>query len=90
MADRETLKQIFVTGAIPTQDDFHALIDTVGEPGPQGPGKPGKDGERGPQETLRNRVSRRPGEPGKPGLRETKALRETKGEPGTRKRWIPY
>lgn len=66
MTDRESLKEIFVTGAIPTQDDFHALIDTVGQPGPQGPqGEPGKDGERGPQ-----------GEPGEPGPKGDK------GEPG--------
>lgn len=45
MADRESLKQIFVTGAIPTQDDFHSLIDTVGEKGDKGePGEPGADG----------------------------------------------
>lgn len=42
MADRESLKQIFVTGAIPTQDDFHSLIDTVGEKGERG--EPGADG----------------------------------------------
>lgn len=58
MADRETLKQIFVTGAIPTQDDFHALIDTVGEPGPKGdPGEPGPKGDKG-----------EPGEPGADGF----------------------
>ena len=72
MADRESLKQIFVTGAIPTQDDFHSLIDTVGQPGPQGPqGEPGKDGERGPQ-----------GEPGEPGPKGDKGDKGDAGADG--------
>ena len=66
MADREALKQIFVTGAIPTQDNFHSLIDTVGEKGERGekgdPGEPGAKGDKG-----------EPGEPGPKG---------DKGEPG--------
>lgn len=46
MATKEELKQIFVTGAIPTEEDFHNLIDVAGEQGPAG--KDGKDGEQGP------------------------------------------
>ena len=69
MADRESLKQIFVTGAIPTQDDFHSLIDTVGEKGERGekgdPGEPGAKGDKGD-----------PGEKGEPGPKGDK------GEPG--------
>ena len=78
MADRESLKQIFVTGAIPTQDNFHSLIDTVGQPGPQGPqgpqGEPGKDGERGPQGEQ--------GEPGEPGPKGDKGDKGVAGADG--------
>ena len=41
MATKEELKQIFVTGAIPKEKDFHDLIDVAGKEGPQG--------EQGPQ-----------------------------------------
>lgn len=55
MATKEELKQIFVTGAIPTEEDFASLIDGVegpqGPPGEQGPkgdkGDPGEQGEPG-------------------------------------------
>lgn len=53
MATKEELKQIFVTGAIPKQTDFHNLIDVAGKEGPQGPqgevGPKGDTGEQGPQ-----------------------------------------
>src|SRR5699024_9664132 len=62
MATKEELKQIFVTGAIPKQKDFHDLIDVAGKQGPkgdQGPagpqgetgakGDPGADGAQGPK-----------------------------------------
>ena len=62
MATKEELKQIFVTGAIPKQTDFHNLIDVAGKEGPQGPrgeagakgdtgakGAKGDTGEQGPQ-----------------------------------------
>ena len=62
MATKEELKQIFVTGAIPKQTDFHNLIDVAGKQGPkgdQGPAGPqgetgakgakGDTGEQGPQ-----------------------------------------
>lgn len=45
MATKEELKQIFVTGAIPTEEDFHSLIDVAGEKGEQGP--PGEQGPKG-------------------------------------------
>ena len=45
MATKEELKKIFVTGAIPKQEDFHNLIDVAGKEGPQGPrGEAGADG----------------------------------------------
>ena len=52
MATKEELKQVFVTGAIPTEEDFHSLIDVAGEQGEQGkqgpPGDQGEQGEQGP------------------------------------------
>src|SRR5699024_8958850 len=49
MATKEELKQVFVTGAITTEEDFHNLIDVAGEQGPKGePGADGKDGAQGP------------------------------------------
>lgn len=42
MATKEELKGIFVTGAIPTEEDFHDLIDVAGEKG-----EPGEDGAKG-------------------------------------------
>lgn len=36
---KEELKAVFVTGAVPTQQDFHDLIEVAGEKG-----DPGKDG----------------------------------------------
>lgn len=57
MATKEELKEVFVTGAIPTEEDFHNLIDVAGEPGPRGEtgatgakgdkGEPGEKGETG-------------------------------------------
>ena len=57
MATKEELKQVFVTGAVPTEKDFHNLIDVAGEKGEQGEqgiqgekgdtGAPGKDGADG-------------------------------------------
>ena len=48
MATKEELKQVFVTGTIPTEEDFHSLIDVAGKDGAQGPkgeqGVAGKDG----------------------------------------------
>ena len=55
MPTKEELKQVFVTGAKPTEEDFHNLIDVAGEQGPKGdpgeqgpPGADGKDGAQGP------------------------------------------
>ncbi|MEK4201154.1 collagen-like protein [Cytobacillus sp. FSL K6-0265] len=36
MPTKDELKQVFVTGAVPTQQDFHDLIDLAGTPGPKG------------------------------------------------------
>ena len=48
MATKEELKQIFVTGAIPKEKDFHDLIDVAGKEGPQGPqGDAGAKGAKG-------------------------------------------
>jgi len=50
MATKDDLKQIFITGAIPTEQNFHDLIDVAGVEGPQGPeGPKGDDGPEGPQ-----------------------------------------
>ena len=62
MASKEELKAIFVTGAVPTEANFHDLIDVAGEKGPKGdpgakgakgdkgdPGADGKDGAQGPK-----------------------------------------
>ena len=53
MATKEELKQIFITGAIPKQTDFHNLIDVAGKQGPKGDagpqGEPGADGAPGPK-----------------------------------------
>ena len=64
MANKEELKAIFVTGAVPTESNFHDLIDVAGEKGDKGatgaagakgdkgdagaPGADGKDGAQGP------------------------------------------
>ncbi|MEK5107038.1 hypothetical protein MHI57_09700 [Cytobacillus sp. FSL K6-0129] len=45
MPTKDELKQVFVTGAVPTQQDFHDLIDLAGTPGPKGdPGATGANG----------------------------------------------
>ena len=53
MASKAELKKIFVTGAIPKQEDFHNLIDVAGKEGPQGPrgeaGAKGDTGAKGPK-----------------------------------------
>lgn len=48
---KEELKAIFITGAVPTEADFHDLIEgTQGEQGPQGlKGEVGEKGETGIQ-----------------------------------------
>ena len=51
MATKAELKKIFVTGAVPTEADFHNLIDVAGEKGDKGdkgePGAAGADGAAG-------------------------------------------
>jgi len=57
MPTKEDLKEVFVTGAVPTEEDFHNLIDVAGEAGPKGDkGEKGEKGEKGD-----------PGEQGEPG-----------------------
>ena len=64
MATKEELKAVFITGAVPTEANFHDLIDVAGEKGDKGatgaagakgdkgdagaPGADGKDGAQGP------------------------------------------
>ncbi|WP_200411462.1 collagen-like protein [Virgibacillus salexigens] len=43
MATKEELKNTFVTGAVPTEQNFHDLIDVAGNKGD--PGKNGTDGK---------------------------------------------
>ena len=71
MASKAELKQIFVTGAIPKQKDFHDLIDVAGKEGPQGP--PGEDGAQGPQ-----------GEEGPKGDKGDDGAKGDKGDDGAR------
>lgn len=67
MSTKEELKQKFVTGAIPTEEDFHDLIDLAGEPGPKG--EPGEDGEQGPKgEPGNNGSDGAKGDPGNDGF----------------------
>ena len=51
MATKEELKAVFITGAVPTEADFHNLIDVAGEKGAKGdkgePGTAGADGAAG-------------------------------------------
>lgn len=55
MATKEELKDIFITGAVPAETDFHNLIDVAGEQGPKGDtgakGAKGDTGEQGPAGT---------------------------------------
>ena len=48
MATKAELKKIFVTGAVPTEANFHDLIDVAGEKGAKGDkGEPGAAGAAG-------------------------------------------
>ena len=48
MATKEELKAVFITGAVPTEADFHNLIDVAGEKGDKGDkGEPGSAGAAG-------------------------------------------
>lgn len=51
MASKDEIKAVFVTGAKPTQQDFHDLIDVAGEKGDTGErgpaGEKGADGTNG-------------------------------------------
>ncbi|MFS0594226.1 hypothetical protein AB1L05_21865 [Cytobacillus horneckiae] len=49
MPTKDELKQVFVTGAVPTQQNFHDLIDVAGVTGPKGDtGPAGLKGDAGP------------------------------------------
>lgn len=72
MPTKDDLKEVFVTGAIPTEKDFHDLIDVAGEPGE--PGKPGDPGEKGDPFTYDDFTEEQladlkgpQGDPGEPG-----------------------
>ena len=81
MATKEELKQIFVTGAIPKQTDFHNLIDVAGEPGPKGePGADGTDGQQGPKGDAGPQGE--PGADGAPGPKGDTGAKGAKGDPG--------
>ena len=51
MATKEELKAVFITGAVPTEANFHDLIDVAGEKGATGAkgdkGEPGAAGAKG-------------------------------------------
>ena len=67
MATKEELKEVFVTGAIPTEEDFHNLIDVAGEPGPKGEtGAKGDKGEAGTPGTAGAKGDK--GDPGADGF----------------------
>ena len=66
MATKDELKQIFVTGAIPKETDFHNLIDVAGKQGPKG--EQGPAGKQGPK--------------GEPGADGADGKQGPKGEPG--------
>ena len=72
MATKEELKQIFVTGAIPKQTDFHNLIDVAGKEGPQG--------EQGPQGDAGAKGAK--GDKGDPGAKGAKGDTGAQGPAG--------
>src|SRR5699024_11184085 len=75
MATKEELKQIFVTGAIPKQKDFHDLIDVAGKQGPKGDqGPAGPQGETGAKGAK--------GDPGAKGDKGDPGAKGAKGDPG--------
>ena len=75
MATKEELKQIFVTGAIPKQKDFHDLIDVAGKQGPKGDqGPAGPQGETGAKGAK--------GDPGAQGPKGDTGAKGAKGDPG--------
>ena len=87
LATKDELKQVFVTGAIPTEEDFHSLIDVAGEqgekgdkgdPGEQGP--PGIQGEQGPEGPQGEQGIQ--GEPGTPGEQGEQGIQGPKGADG--------
>src|SRR5699024_8485791 len=50
VATKEEVKDVFITGAVPTEENFHDLIDVAGEKGPKGDkSDPGTDGAKGPK-----------------------------------------
>lgn len=64
MPTKAELKQVFVKDAVPTEKDFHDLIDVAGEQGDKGDtgpkGDSGKDGAKGAKGDK--------GDPGKDGF----------------------
>ena len=81
MATKDELKQIFVTGAIPKETDFHNLIDVAGKQGPKGEqGPAGPEGEAGPQ--GEQGPAGKQGPKGEPGADGADGKQGPKGEPG--------
>ena len=78
MATKAELKKIFVTGAVPTEADFHNLIDVAGEKGAKGdkgePGAAGADGAKGDKGDK--------GDAGAPGADGKDGAQGPKGDPG--------
>ena len=78
MATKAELKKIFVTGAVPTEADFHNLIDVAGEKGAKGdkgePGAAGADGAKGAKGDK--------GDAGAPGADGKDGAQGPKGDPG--------
>ena len=78
MATKEELKAVFITGAVPTEADFHNLIDVAGEKGAKGdkgePGAAGADGAKGDKGDK--------GEPGAAGADGKDGAQGPKGDPG--------
>src|SRR5699024_3390605 len=75
MATKEELKQIFVTGAIPKQKDFHDLIDVAGKQGPKG-----DQGQAGPQGETGAKGAK--GDPGAQGPKGDTGAKGAKGDTG--------
>ena len=75
MATKEELKAVFITGAVPTEADFHNLIDVAGEKGAKGDkGEPGAAGAKGDKGDK--------GDAGAPGADGKDGAQGPKGDPG--------
>ena len=81
MATKAELKKIFVTGAVPTEADFHNLIDVAGEKGDKGDkGEPGAAGAAGATGAKGDKGDK--GDAGAPGADGKDGAQGPKGDPG--------